>query len=120
MASGLGDAVGEVRESESRVLAATSEVLASNEELRGVLETFAMVGPFIDLGFETSVAASEIVGIKRYVAEDQDQLGLECWPGDTAVILTAVRVRGVGLWFPSALSYRELRNRLRKAGGQFI
>lgn len=93
------------------VLAAAERV----SEAAGELLSFATPNPYINIGFECDVSAGEIVAIKVYTLFDRDNMGIEFFVGDLDLIRTVVRLRDCSLWLPSSLTYKELRNRIRKA-----
>lgn len=94
-----------------RLKEAQAEIITGQVELQSLLT----VGPFIDLGFECSVSAQDVAAIKVYTMFDRDNLGIEYFVGDLDLILSVVRLRECSLWLPSSLTYKELRNQLRKA-----
>lgn len=100
----INEALQRVNESQAKVIEASTE-----------LQSFLATGPYIDLGFECCVSAGEIVAIKPWSPDDWNNLGIEFLVYDRRLIHTAVRLRDSALWYPSTLTYKELRNRIRKA-----
>lgn len=74
----------------------------------------------IRIGFDTTIDASQVIGIRRFVEEaDRGDVYFANVVDDRAVVLTLIQMQG-GAHYASSLSVRELDNRLRKAGHRII
>jgi hypothetical protein len=73
---------------------------------------------FIDIGFRTLVLVDEIASVIETIEGDPnpETVNGQWSPAD---IRTIVGTRA-GLWYASELTWREMRNRLRKAGNDII